>query len=435
MDVEIEFSDFIKFPLKCLKFIGLIPAGEVETGLLKRKLLALVNRVVLVNLSITLLLMMIFVLLNISELSIITGPTSTIGYIGLAIVKSISISSKIKEFKDLIETLNDLFPKSKEEQKAFGVVNYRKGYRRMENFFIYLNVSVGVFFTVVPIVKFLVSGIWINKLPFDSWFPFDEYDPRCYNFILLSEIFCSIMTLAVMLGSDLCLISFIILISMKFDVLCQRLQQLEDSESIDVHKKFVEFVKLHETLIRLSKNLEKIFTYPIFINFFGSSIFICLNVHQASMETSIANYFRSANLIIASMLQIFLICYYGNKLTSAAENLTNAVFNSGWNKQMRDRKYFLLMMIQRSQKPTVLSALKFSAVSLRSFTTVSIQTLKFIYEALLMCVFQILSWAYSYLTLLRTKNSNWINSGKLKICATLKSTILVFRRSNYSFLN
>lgn len=408
MDVDIEFSDFIKFPLKCLKVIGIISAGEGETGLLKRKLLALINRVVLINLSINLILMMIYVLLNISDLSLINGPASTTGYIGLAIVKSISISSNKKEFKDLIETLNDLFPKSKDEQKAFGVVNYRIGYRRIENFSIYLHFSVGVLFTVGPIVKFLVSGIWINKLPFENWFPFDEYDPRCYNFILLLEIFCSITTLAVLFGADMCLISFVTLISMKFDVLCHRLHQLEDSGSIDVHNKFIELIKLHKTLIRLSKNVEKIFTVPIFINFFGSSIFIGLNLYQATLGTNFANYLRSANLVTASMLQIFLICYYGDKLTSAAENLTNAVFNSGWNKQMRDRKYFLVMMIQRSQKPTVLSALKFSAVSLRSFTTVSIQIL-IIFRALMICVFQILSWAYSYLTLLRTKNSTLEN--------------------------
>lgn len=151
-----------------------------------------------------------------------------------------------------------------------------------------------------------------------------------------------------------------------------RLRKLKFVSTLDVHKKLAELVKIHETLIRLSESLEKIYRISIFFNFFGSSIILCLIGFQFSIEINpemLAKYFL---FMTVSFVQILILCFYGNKLTTASESVNDAVYDTGWDvKGDKLFKSYLLMMMQRSQKPSTLSAFKFAVVSLKSFTTVS----------------------------------------------------------------
>lgn len=68
-----------------------------------------------------------------------------------------------------------------------------------------------------------------------------------------------------------------------------------------------------------------------------------------------------------------MICYYGNKLTVASKKVAQAAYDSGWNcRTIEGGDKNLLLIIQRSQKPIVLTAYKFAVVSLEVYFTVSL---------------------------------------------------------------
>lgn len=138
MDALVNFSDFVVFPLKCFIVFGLIPydSGTVETR--KKKLQTSSN---------------------IRDLASITETAPATGYAGLAVVKSIMIYRRKEEFNDLMETLSFLFPKSIDEQKIYKFRKYFDGYKRMERIFSVIVGSVGEIFIVVPVVKFLATGV------------------------------------------------------------------------------------------------------------------------------------------------------------------------------------------------------------------------------------------------------------------------------------
>lgn len=370
MAALVSFSDFVKFPLKCFKAIGLVPydADNVET--VKKKCLRFYHFFVITNLVIALIFATVFVKNNLGNLPLITENIPIYGYVLMAVVKSTCILVKKEEFKDLVDTLSELFPKTKEEQNIFKVRKYFTNYRRTEIIFAIMVGSAAMDFVAAKLISFAFTGVWYDKLPYENWFPFDEYDPKFYNFVFLWQWLNTIVTVCSLIGSDLILYSFITLLTTQFDILSQQLEKLTPLNDIE---KIIELTKMHETLLRLSRVLEEIFSVAILFNFLSSSILICLVGYQVLIGISFELLLNFSVLLTAALLQVLMLCYYGNKLTTAAENVADSAYNSEWDgSNNRKMKNALLMMIQRSQKPTAISAYKFTAVSLSAFTTVSL---------------------------------------------------------------
>lgn len=371
MDSIIEFSEFVAFPLQCFRAYGLTP-HETSDGGKWKKLRQAYLFFALANMSVSIALMVIYVCKNISNLVLVAQNAPPYGYTALAVLKSIAIYLHKNEFSDLLETLRDLFPKTKDDQKAFKVRSYLNGYKRMERVFASLLSVVFIGFIIVPIVKLILTRGRDNKLPIETWYPFDEYDPRFYSLVVIWLSVLSVIGNAALIAPDLILYAFIILICMQFNILGERIRELKIVPKADVRKKLVELVEMHKTLIRLSKRVEDIYSIPIFFNFFGSSILICFVGYQMSVGVDLESILKASNLLSTALIQILMLCYYGSKLTTASEVVCEAVYDSGWNTRIKKKLDIdLMIMLHRSQTPTAITAYKFSTVSLNVYTTVS----------------------------------------------------------------
>lgn len=105
--------------------------------------------------------------------------------------------------------------------------------------------------------------------------------------------------------------------------------------------------------------------------------------------------FKFILFLVAQLAQIFIMCWYGNKviesvstnistylhefkftyfffLSSKSFGISDAIYEEEWfNAELRYKKS-LILMITRSQKPSQLTAYKFSVVSMHSFMRVKI---------------------------------------------------------------
>lgn len=205
MDALVNFADFVQFPLKCLKVFGLVPYESGNESSRRKKLLTVYLIFALSNLSLSMTLMVVYVCKNIRDVNLISENLPSFGYAVLAIVKSISIYLKKDEFRDLMDTLADLFPRSKNDQDALNIRQILKSFKTMEKTFSGIICFAGINFIVVPILKLAMTGVWNDKLPLDNWFPFDAYDPRFYTFVFIWEAFNTVVCLASLLGPDLVL--------------------------------------------------------------------------------------------------------------------------------------------------------------------------------------------------------------------------------------
>lgn len=374
MVVILKLTDFVEFQLNCFKVLGLASLGGDVTLQRKTKLLLKIyHHTLIASLLLFLITTIVFVKNNIHDLNLISEVVAGTGMGFLAIIKLLSIPSNKKEFRHLFQTLSNIFPTTQEDQKKYGVRRHFFWFNLMRSAMKMLFLSSGLTLSLSPIIEFIATGSWFRKLPILSWYPVDEYDPRFYNLILLWQ-WCCILTIHVsFLAQDLTLYAFITLISMQFDILCERLQTLNTGERIDkdAKMKLIELFKLHKTLIELSENLKKIFLFATFFNFFESSIYICLFGYQITAGSSWGNTMKSVVLLVSSLLQIFMLCYYGNKLANASVKVAQAAYDSGWYRHRFENGKDVRLMLQRAQKPIFLTAYKFSVVSLEVFSSVS----------------------------------------------------------------
>lgn len=372
-DALVKFSDFVQFPLKCLKVFGSVPYDADPVDNWKKKLFRIYHYVAIINMSFSQFCTGLYIKQHAENLTLVTIPAPGAVYACLGIVKVIQLLFRKEEFKDLMETLNDLLPKTKSEQERYKVKEKFEIYKSMQTIFSRILMSVGASFSIVPFLKLALTGVWYDKLPYESWYPFDEYDRKFYNIAFVWQINNTIVAISSLLGPDLILYAFISLICMQFDILCQHLTELEDVPQDEAYKKIDELIEFHKTLIRLSNNLQKTFSVSILVNFMGSSVIICLVGIELTGKVDAENMTKFCIYLVASVSQILMLCNHGNKLTTASENVVKAAYFSGWHQNnIRKYKTPMVLMMQRSQKPSVISAYKFSVVSLEAFSTVSL---------------------------------------------------------------
>lgn len=365
MDVIVNFSAFVSFQLKVLKVIGLALYETNNQQSWRIKLLRKVYRYfVIISLAYFLCTLMFSMIQSFGNLALFTELLSTFGYGVMAIVRIVSINLGQEKFNHLMGKLMELFPKTKKDQNFFETHLYYSRFNRMRKIVSGFIMSGGIIFLVGPFIKFVTTGNWINKLPFPNWYPFDQYDPKYYNFVLLWQMHHIMCVNASIVGPDLILYAFCTLISMEFDNLCRRTRELKTTPPKDVGKELNELIERHKTLIQLSEDLCEIFSAPIFFNFFESSVLICMYGYQLIIAETLTEIMQYSNLVIVTLIQVFMICYYGNILTVASEAFAQSVYDSGWNcRRFQKSNNNLVLILRRSQKPIVLTAFVCGSIS------------------------------------------------------------------------
>jgi hypothetical protein len=365
MAALISFSDFVGFPLKCFKVFGVAPQDNEPIKGWKRKCMRVWRIYAFFTMTIPPALMVMFVRENIDDLSTIAKSLPQVGFLLMALVKTICIYRKQESFRSLLQDFDEMLPKSQEEQNIFKVKERLRSYKRIERPVATIIIVAVFSFMVVKLVSFAIFGVWYDeKLPLDDWFPYDKYDPFWYNFTILWSLSNSVLFVGSLLGSDLILCSFTTLITMQFDILSMKLEKLKPTDGNETLK---ELINHHEKLLKMSKDLEEIFAPSILYNFMTSSLCICLVGYQVSIEMN-ADF---AVVLVAAMLQVALLCNCGQKVISAAENVATSLYCCDWSDDHKKMKTILVLIMQRGQKETKLTAWKFSALNMAAFTTVS----------------------------------------------------------------
>lgn len=367
-EVAIKCSDFVSYPQKCLKFIGIDRPGYDET--LSQKLLKLWFSIGMIGMAATVLFSSVYTKEHYDDLNLLTENVLPPCYNILAIFKAMSIFLRRKQFFKVSDTLEELFPSSRDKNEADFVRKYLREYKRIEKLFMYLFGSLLVMFIAVPLMKGAATGIWIDKLPYENWYPFNQLNPILHTFAFFFESIVFVMQVAIIQGSDLSLYAFIGMLAMQFNILCDQLRALKPGPTR--YQDFVKLVKLHDTLISIADSVESIYSFMILSVFLGSSFFICLIGYQAALGGSLENLIKYAMILINAMLQVFILCNHGTKLTSASERVADAAYYMEWNdEEILKMKNPLILIMQRSQKPSYITAYKFSVVSLEAFGSVS----------------------------------------------------------------
>ncbi|XP_031763339.2 putative odorant receptor 92a [Galleria mellonella] len=224
-------------------------------------------------------------------------------------------------------------------------------------------------------VYYYSTGEMLITLPFFLWYPVDQTKLTNWPFLYIHQVWSATITVFKVFGPDNFFATCSTFINIQFH--CLRY----DIEKIDVGTKnrnkclidggfrlqFEQIIQRHKILIRCVNLLESIFAKSTLFNVATSSLIICVTGFNVTTIENKILMMPFVSFFLMSMLQVVVLCYYGDKIMQYSMEISDAVYNSQWYladaKVMRD----LLFLSIRSRRACKLTAYRFTDLNLNTF--------------------------------------------------------------------
>ncbi|KAL7029895.1 hypothetical protein ACKWTF_006417 [Chironomus riparius] len=311
----------------------------------------------------------IVLLVIFSELELWCGPTTNLSkrLFGTALLMTYFINQyRILSFwynksklMDILTKLKKSYPKS--YPSALAICG---AFKIVQAIFVGVN-SVMASVTLIPVLRWLITGDRTFIVPFPNYFTCDFI----YPFVLIWSNYVGIYGIYLITSIMLMTSILITTISVEFYSLSDKIKNLKDMTEKEIELELPKLIKNHQKTFELVHDLKDIFSETFFFRFIVSASLIGLNLFQ--LQTT-ENVFENSIFLIYTCFeigQVFLQCYFGQFLIDASEKIADEVYNCGWeNWQRISLKKKLVNVLQRAQKPAVLTIWKFGVISMRQFT-------------------------------------------------------------------
>nr|WCC57580.1 odorant receptor 58 [Papilio memnon] len=327
-----------------------------------------------------------------------------VGYLFLCAVKSYKILYYRPVYENLITELRDMWPQDEVTREEYDIVHLALvRLRRNIKGYYFCTLALFILLSAPPFVAMIKRAMGQEvplTLGFSYWFPFDPFQRGRFEVIAVIQTWHCFLALGFMLPTDALFWVFLSHITTQFDLLAIRLKKMfyvpfdeqliaeyplaqysleRDTDDIEFNnnnesekmyqKKLIDIIGKHRTLIRMSGVVENQFTFSLLINFINSSIIICF-CGFCCMFVEKWNEITYKFFLTTATLQIWLVCWYGQKLLDSSQGIADAVYFSGWYNVPDRVKSFLIIILYRAQKEVYVSTYGFSVISIASYSTI-----------------------------------------------------------------
>ncbi|XP_037824580.1 odorant receptor 94a-like [Lucilia sericata] len=208
------------------------------------------------------------------------------------------------------------------------------------------------------------------ELPFSIWTPFDWKLPSNYWYAYFYELFAAPLSCLSNCTTDMLLCYMMQHLALYFKFIGIRLENLatDEKQTNDViTKKLLTIIKLHLKLKSMSRSCGRIVSYSFLAQILLSGFVLCFSLYRLTNFNSKEDPVRFLSLIqyiVVMDLQIFLPCYYADKLTTESCDLANSIYNCNWPDMSPFNRKLILIYMQHLQQPVVIKASIFFDVGL-----------------------------------------------------------------------
>lgn len=179
---------------------------------------------------------------------------------------------------EILDTLGRHFPNNKCNQHTFNVQKYL----RILNLFSYVTITIYMIlwlqFCSLPLWSNFIK--WIDSQPenfeliIKFYVPFDHQNPLIYCLIFTFQSWILLTDIIAFLATELLYFGLVIVLSMMFDILSQMINEI-DPQQENAIRELKKKIRVHQELIKVSEQLQEIFSLILFINIIGMVYLIC----------------------------------------------------------------------------------------------------------------------------------------------------------------
>ncbi|CRL02769.1 CLUMA_CG016002, isoform A [Clunio marinus] len=274
-----------------------------------------------------------------------------------AMMKSFIFIWKLKSIKKSVDSLNEMISNSRFSNNDHMKREVLIVFRIFKIFW--------MLFACSSLTGFV--PIFHNQLPFKMWFPFETVKEKSQIGYWIATIYLQILAFA--LGSIVVSLDTLPVFLMSFATgflkqLSERIMKIEKYDDL------IECVNNHRFVKNFIKEIEDNFASAIFFQGLISSLTLCTGVFIMSFTESARDFTAITVFLIPITLEIFLPCYFGNKLSVASSALTTSIFHSEWIEKDRKLKKAAMIFMECSQKHLKITSLGTFDVNIATFSSI-----------------------------------------------------------------
>ncbi|XP_051153417.1 odorant receptor 67c-like [Leptopilina boulardi] len=121
-------------------------------------------------------------------------------------------------------------------------------------------------------------------------------------------------------------------------------------------------------IFRMEKQLNKLFGFLIFMQFFISILNLCTSCFYITKLQYDNTFFLSTICMSISFLfQIFLYCWFGESMSRRSLAVADIIYQMDWNVLSKQTKQTLLIIMMRASHPIKLTGSSLIIVSIETF--------------------------------------------------------------------
>ena len=371
---EINFDSFIEFPLAVFKILLFDFETINDNASFKTRFShyakTCFTMFAVLNLLTATFQFATFAVFHSDDFAVTASAASYVSTLVLVSVKVSILFLRKNDIRRIFDELRELSASRVDENSKYRVKRYLDGYLTIAKVFSAVSLSAYLMVFFPPLLSYVLFGIMKPALNF--WFPFDVFHLKTFPITLFWADLTAYNSSTYLLAIELTLYGMITVISMEFDVLKADLMELRnDSKSVKTEK-ISALIHRHNRLLKLSEKLQEIYGPTFLVSFVISSIIICFVLFQVSTtKADSAVYTHLVPYLVTIIIQIWLLCMFGQKLMDSSVGVAKGIYESDWiNWETNESKKEMILVMIRAQRPQQLTALKFAGVSLESFKSV-----------------------------------------------------------------
>lgn len=304
---------------------------------------------------------------DLSDSKMLIVTLNTIGSSSVALLRVLNMFWHKREIAKILQLFNKTYYESTEEKYKFG--SYVNAFKLTVRFYFMATILTNSFLYVTPIVTLLTTGE--RTLPLIGPFDAEVGKSVFYPFAMIWSIWSFGTMTVTLLVSELTLQGAIVSLAIEFEILKEMLKDMKSESERRQIKIMRSFVDKHNELSEHVAKLEKIYSFPLFAFIMSSSFFICCCAFTATFLDA-ADSVSMIYYCLSSLFQVYILCYFGQMLQTSGENLNREIYNCGWEEiENREVRRGLILIIKRSQKPKVLTVMKFADITMQHFASAS----------------------------------------------------------------
>ncbi|XP_069363098.1 odorant receptor 85b-like [Maniola hyperantus] len=272
-----------------------------------------------------------------------------VGFLIVALTKTYKIKIHRATFEKLVYELRDMWPNGHIPEEEYQAVS--QGLRQLKflvrgfqsAFFMVAGDLLLIIFLSHVTTQFTLLAIRINKL---FYVPIDDQ--------LVAEYPLGEVSKKLQLFQDR-----------------ENNPSLVDNEDPEkrIEDELISIILRHQALIRISEEIENMYTFSLLVNFMNSSVIICFCLFCIAFFEK-WNEFNYKVFFVTAISQTGILCWYGQRLKDTSTGVAEALYNCGWYVAAHNIKKSILIMILRSQKEVHITTYGFSIISLESYATI-----------------------------------------------------------------